>query len=103
MSRRHAIRALLAIAASNAVGIAAGQPTKKMPRIGYLGPSGETAPHLLKAFQDGLAALGYVEGRSVVIEYRWTNAGNRMTDESTLLANARALVALNVECRSGAH
>ena len=97
MNRRHALRALLAIVASNASGIAVPQPTKKMPRIGYLGPSGETAPHLLKAFQDGLAALGYVEGRSVVVEYRWTNAGSRMTDESTLLANARELVALNVD------
>jgi hypothetical protein len=97
MNRRHALRALLAIAASNASGIAVPQPTKKMPRIGYLGPSGETAPHLLKAFQDGLAALGYVDGRSVVVEYRWTNAGNRMTDEGTLLANARELVALNVD------
>ena len=68
-----------------------------MARIGYLGPSAETAPHLLRAFQDGLAERGYVDGRNVVIEYRWTNAGTRMTDASELLANARDLVERHVD------
>ena len=43
-----------------------------MPVIGYLGPE---SPGLfasrLKAFQEGLAESGYVEGRNVAIEYRW--------------------------------
>ena len=58
---------------------------RKIFRIGYLGPSAETAPHLLKAFQDGLATLGCVEGRNIVVEYRWTNAGNNMTSEAACL------------------
>jgi putative ABC transport system substrate-binding protein len=66
-------------------------------RIGYLGPAAETAPKLLKAFQDGLAERGYREGGSTVIEYRWTNAGTAMNDEATLVASARDLVARKVD------
>lgn len=73
------------------------QSSKAIWRVGYLGPSAETAPHLLKAFQDGLTTAGYVEGRNVVVEYRWTNSGNRMTGEGVLLANARDLVARKVD------
>ena len=43
-----------------------------LPVIGYLGPE---SPGLfdsrLKAFREGLADVGYVEGRNVAIEYRW--------------------------------
>ena len=97
MNRRDAIRSLLACGILSRPRIALAQASKKVARVGYLGPSAETAPHLLKAFQEGLAAFGYVDGRNVIVEYRWTNVGSRMTDESTLLANARALVALNVD------
>jgi len=65
--------------------------------VGYLGPSSETAPKLLAAFKEGLAARGYVEGRNLAIEFRWTNAGTRMNDEATLVASARDLVARKVE------
>jgi putative tryptophan/tyrosine transport system substrate-binding protein len=43
-----------------------------LPIIGYLGPEspGPFASRL-KAFQEGLAESGYVEGRNVAIEYRW--------------------------------
>ena len=47
------------------------QPTK-LPRIGYLSgnsPSSESAR--TKAFQQGLRELGYVEGKNIVIEYRY--------------------------------
>src|SRR5437868_7117980 len=87
--------ALLAMGAALAVYACA--PAPKVWRIGYLGPSAETAPRLVKAFQDGLASLGYVDGRNAVVEYRWTNAGTAMNDEATLLASARDLVARNVD------
>lgn len=77
--------------------LARAQPSNKVWRIGYLGPSAETAPQLLKAFQDGLMALGYVEGRNIVIEYRWTNVGTRMNDAVALLSHARDLVARQVD------
>ena len=95
MRRRDALRTLLALAACSAPLTVRGQ--SKPARIGYLGPSTDTAPHLVKAFRDGLAELGYVEGRNIVIEYRWTNVGTAMTDDATLTANARELVARKVD------
>jgi len=97
MNRRAALLALLALGASSPPPVARAQVPDRVWRIGYLGPSAETAPHLLKAFQDGLADFGYVAGRNAVVEYRWTNAGRGMTSESTMLANARDLVARRVD------
>jgi len=96
MNRRHAMLAICALGSSIGTLRAQEQPGK-VRRIGYLGPSAETAPHLLKAFREGLAAAGYVEGRNIAIEYRWTNTGTGMTSDSTLLANARELVGAKVE------
>ena len=49
-----------------------GQQQSKFPRIGYLaGDSAANNPHRLQAFRDGMRELGYVEGKNLVIEYRW--------------------------------
>jgi len=46
--------------------------TPAMPVIGYLAPeSPGPFDSRLKAFREGLAEVGYVEGRNVAIEYRW--------------------------------
>ena len=46
------------------------QPTK-IPRIGYLSViSPSTNPARIEAFRQGLRELGYLEGKSIVIEYR---------------------------------
>jgi len=43
-----------------------------MPVVGYLAARGPgDSSHLLAAFHQGLADIGYVEGRNVVIEQRW--------------------------------
>jgi len=100
MNRRDASLAVIALGALGTLlqaPASRAQPQGRVWRIGYLGPSAETAPQLLKAFQDGLAALGYVEGRNIAVEYRWTNAGNRMNDDAVLLASARELVAHKVD------
>ena len=47
------------------------QPAAKVPRIGYLGVDRASGHHVREAFLQGLRDLGYVEGRSVVIEYRF--------------------------------
>src|SRR5690349_15368358 len=47
------------------------QPTK-IPRIGYLGGASLSAiPARIEAFRQGLRELGYVEGKNILIEYRY--------------------------------
>jgi putative tryptophan/tyrosine transport system substrate-binding protein len=54
---------------------AASQPAgQKIPRIGYLdGARSLSANARVEAFRDGLRALGYVEGKSVAIEWRFAD------------------------------
>jgi len=48
-----------------------------MPVIGFLNPtSPDTRRELIAAFHQGLAEAGYVEGRNLTIEYRWTKGQN---------------------------
>jgi putative tryptophan/tyrosine transport system substrate-binding protein len=46
------------------------QHAAKIPRVGFLAPQGRSLP-LFDAFQQGLADLGYVEGKNIVIEARF--------------------------------
>jgi len=68
------------------------QQAAKVPRIGYLSPNLAASPHLGEAFRQGLRDLGYVEGRSVVIEYRDAEG-----KAERLPALAAELVALKVD------
>jgi putative tryptophan/tyrosine transport system substrate-binding protein len=63
--RRDFIRLLGGAAAAWPLGAGAQQT----PVIGLLG--GEIDPHVA-AFSKGLADAGYVEGRDVSVEYRWS-------------------------------
>jgi putative tryptophan/tyrosine transport system substrate-binding protein len=71
--------------------IARAQSAGKVHRIGFLslqsGPTSTT-----EAFQQGMRELGYVEGRNLMIEYRW--AGRK---EERLPELAAELVKLKVE------
>ena len=49
---------------------AAEQQMTKVPRIGFL-RSGPPPASFLEGFRQGLRELGYVEGRNIVIEYRF--------------------------------
>ena len=47
------------------------QQPKKVPRIGYLGAASPNTSSSYEAFRQGLRELGYVEGKNLIIEYRW--------------------------------
>ena len=48
------------------------QQPKKIPRIGYLSASSASFQSFrVEAFRQGLRELGYVEGKNIVIEYRY--------------------------------
>jgi putative ABC transport system substrate-binding protein len=48
------------------------QQTKKVPRIGFLTTSPSDFPDRNEAFRQGLRELGYIEGKNIVIEWRYT-------------------------------
>ena len=74
------------------VNIEAQQP-KKIAKIGYLAPSTPAAAaHLVEAFRQGLRELGYVEGKTVVLELRYGEARAERIPEL-----ARELVGLKVD------
>ena len=56
-----------------AVIVEAQQP-KKVPRIGFLGATSASANSARnEAFRQGLRELGYIEGKNIVIEYRYAD------------------------------
>jgi putative ABC transport system substrate-binding protein len=83
----------LATALLTTASLAAAQQSTRMPRIGFLvatNPSVTSAR--IEAFHQGLRALGYVEGTSIVIEFRF--AEGKLARVPALAAE---LVSLNVD------
>src|SRR5215831_12784618 len=69
------------------------QQTGKVPRIGFLmGTSPSTISDRIEAFRQGLRELGYVEGKNIAIEYRYSEG-----KFDRLPALAAELVHLNVD------
>jgi len=71
MRRREFVRLLGGAAAAWPV-VARAQPAGKRPTIGYIGGGGPiTQRAWVEAFVQRLRELGWIEGRTVAIEYRW--------------------------------
>ena len=69
------------------------QPTK-VPRIGFLGTSPSAIAARIEAFRQGLREVGYVEGKNIVIEWRYAEGKPERMSE---LAAELALVRLKVD------
>ena len=92
MSRR-LLGLLISIFVLTTASTAEAQRPKKDPRIGYLSaPSLSSNSARVEAFQQGLRALGYVEGKNIVIE--WRSAEGKL---DRLPALAAELVRLKVD------
>src|SRR6266436_9618559 len=73
--------------------VAEAQQAAKVPRIGFLSPLSPTDnPDLLEAFRQGMRELGYADGQTIAIEYRFAER-----QPERLPALAAELVRLKVD------
>ena len=71
------------------------QPAGKVPRIGYLAVGEDTNQILVDAFRGGLREIGYLEGQSIAIEYRY-GKGNQLPDLAADLVRRKVDVIVTV-------
>ena len=83
--------AVLAISILMAPADGDAQQPAKIARIGYLSADDSaSASHLVEAFRQGLRDLGYVEGQSVTVEYRFAGGNyDRLPDLAAELVRRR--------------
>ena len=70
--------------------IARAQQQPKIARLGYLGfgtPAAST--HRVEALRAGLRDLGYVEGKNLVIEFRWSGTVEQLHEAAAELARMK--------------
>ena len=93
MSRFQRRQFLIAAGALASPWLSMAQSTGAMARIGFLGGgSASAAVKPLEGLRNALRQLGYVEGKSISIEYRWGDG-----KQEGLLGLARELVRLKVQ------
>ena len=92
MHRRDALLAWLGLWLAPAAGLT--QQRGSLPVVGFLSSrgSGESA-HLVHAFKQGLGESGFIEGKTVVIEYRWADGKfDRLPELAADLARRKVAV-----------
>jgi putative tryptophan/tyrosine transport system substrate-binding protein len=87
MRRRDFITLLSGAAATLPLATRA-QQSQKMWRIGYLGfgPAASWTSEV-EALRNGLRDLGYVEGKNIIIEFRWAERADQTPDLATQLVH----------------
>src|SRR2546425_12375450 len=101
--RRREFIALIGVAAAAWPAAARAQQRERMARIGVLWP-GAPPDKWDEAFRQGLRAHGYVEGRNILLEYRWAEGNQerfpilaqelaRLPLDVIVILNARAILA----------
>ena len=86
MMRKVSCLALCALLLALCTSAKAQQPIAKLPRIGFLTNSSASDPATalrLDAFRQGLRELGYVEGKTIIIEYRYAEGKSERLTELT--------------------
>jgi putative ABC transport system substrate-binding protein len=86
------LSSLVAVAVLAFAVIAEAQQPKRVPQLGHLTAGSARSASRVEAFRQGLRALGYVEGKDIVIQYR--NADGKIDQ---VAHNAIELVRLNVD------
>src|SRR5215831_15100346 len=77
--KKAAVPSILVAVVLVAIGVTAeAQQLKKVPRIGYLTSSGRSS---FEAFATALHQFGYVEGKSVIFEFRTTEKTAQLQPE----------------------
>src|SRR5215831_9451993 len=73
---------LVAAALLSSASFAEAQQPKKVPRIGVLvSASASASVSRIHAFRQGLHALGYIEGKNIIVEYRYAEGNpNRLQE-----------------------
>src|SRR5262245_11063737 len=92
-TRRWIIRSL-ALTAALLPRVVRAQAPGKIRRVGLLmTTTPDAASHIVDAFVDGLRELGHVEGKDVVLEYRWAESHpDRFAELAADLVRQRAEV-----------
>ena len=71
MRRRHLVAAAMLAAAGSRAALA---QTRGLPVVGFLNSaSAKTYSSNVEAFRAGLREIGFIEGESILIEYRWAD------------------------------
>jgi putative ABC transport system substrate-binding protein len=90
ITRRSALVSLMSLLGAPIA--AEAQPAERVHRIGFLTAGIDAPGPLLAAFRQGLSEFGYIDGRNLIIEWRFAEGRY-----DRFPALARDLVALNVE------
>src|SRR5262245_5719579 len=89
--RRRTFLAMFGGAAAWPLAVSGQQPAK-LPTIGFLGAALSIESQRVAAFEQRLRELGWIDGRTVTIEYRWAEGRNERYAQ-----NAAELVRLKVD------